>query len=82
MSGDVDALKNLLTELRGEINLGEEKLNSKMNEADYLREKEVLKADFYRALKAVDDRINGLYIKVAAFSSIIVGIIEVVARNS
>jgi len=73
-----DSIPVLLTKIRGEIELGEERLSNKMDIADFLREKEALKTEFYRAIKVVDDKINSLYWKAAGISGGISGIAAII----
>jgi len=82
MVDDSNNIAVLLEGIRGEIALGEERLKGKLDEVDYLKKREELKTELYRALKRVEDkadadnkkldtRLNNLYIKVAGMSGAI-----------
>ncbi len=82
MSNDITELKLLLAELNTIIAVSEEKLNNKLGKTEFLEELKERDDDFYTAIDKVNDRINGLYFKVAGASGLIVGIIEILAAAS
>ena len=80
MSSEVDQIKLLLANLNTTIEVNEEKLKNKVGKAEFLTEMVERDKSIYAAIEKANDRINGLYIKIAGAAGLIVGIIELAAR--
>lgn len=82
MSNEITELKLLLAELNTVIAVSEEKLTNKLDETDFLKQMSERDKALYTAIEKVNDRVNGLYLKVAGASGIVVGIIEFIAASA
>lgn len=86
----INDIKVILTQITGEINVGEERLANKATKLELHQEIQVLEDKLYASIRSVEktlkadikelnDKVTGIYIKVAGFSGIVVGIIELIA---
>lgn len=82
MSNEINELKLLLAELNTVIAVSEEKLTNKLDEAEFLKRMSERDGKLYAAINKINDRLNGLYVKVVGASGAVVGIIELITRNS
>lgn len=79
-SKELNEIKVLLAQISGEINLSEEIVANKATKLEVVEKLNALESKVFTAIRRVDGRINGLYIKIAGASGIIVGIVELIAR--
>lgn len=79
---DLADLRVLLESLSGEISLGEERLQNKVSTEVYLRDTIATAAETNKQIAILHTRINGLYIKVAGASGVIVALVELAFRMS
>jgi len=73
-------IKVLLEKIIGEINLSEEKISNKIERIEFLEKTQKLKDELYRAIRNVDKRVTGLYIKVIGAASAVSTAVAVAAR--
>ena len=81
MSEEISELKLLLSKLNTIVAVNDEKLTNKLEKVEFLEKIASRDAAIYAAVARVNERVNGLYLKVAGASAIIVGIIEYIIRN-
>jgi hypothetical protein len=81
VSDEINELKLLLAQLNTVVAVNDEKLVNKLEKVEFLEKIATRDAALYAAIGKVNDRINGIYLKVAGASGIIVGAIELVASS-
>ncbi len=86
MSDEINELNLLLAKLNTTIEVNEEKLRNKVDNAEFLKEMVLRDKDIYKDIEKLknkvdklNDRITGLYLKIAGATGIIVGIIELLS---
>lgn len=79
---DLADLRVILEGISGEISLGEERLKSKLDSTEYLKDMIATAKETNKQLAALHTRINGLYIKIAGASGVIVALVELAFKLS
>lgn len=73
-------LRVILEGLSGEITLGEERLKSKLDTTEYLKDTIKTTTITNKKIEELHIRINGLYLKIAGATGILVGLLELAFR--
>lgn len=80
MASEINELKVLLAEIKGEIALSEERLSNKLGETEFLKELKKRDEKIYSSIRNVDKRVTGLYIKVLGCAGVAVVIAEAIMK--